>query len=203
MTYSPEKFLSLLPVRPLHEPTIGHNCRTVRDWPWDLPIVYLGYSRQQRVRLWQLQWWLIHNGVMDKWTNCDMCGSPKNLIGFHADDYYDVTRTIATCRGCHYSLHRREETPGAWTRVKAIARSRSNNYDAWWDHIPPVGYDLAAYQRERFPGRDLDDYFNSPLFDMPAGTPQPLGFLGLDGPRERKTPTRHRARAKPIQPTLF
>ena len=192
MTYDPLPFLERRPRRELKEPTTFPPYRTPREWKWPFTKAYLGYTPRQRVRLWQLQWWLISHGVMDKWTECEMCGSTERLIGFHADDYYDVTRAPAMCQKCHYSLHRRETDPRLWERTKQSARIRKGTDDGWWEYIPPEDFDLARFMRGQYPEYDLDDFFRSPLFTIPEDCPEPLGWLGLRPPRQRG----------PIQPTL-
>jgi hypothetical protein len=75
------------------------------------------------------------------------------------------------CQGCHTRLHQRIKHPESWRRhVDRYAKTGNE----WFYYVSADEEpDIAAYQRARYPGWDLDDLYRSPLFSLPPGLPEP------------------------------
>jgi len=64
----------------------------------------------------------------------------------HAEDYFDLTRWVDICHGCHQSLHKRFNQPAAWRgRLDRCGVVASH----WARLVSPARFDLASLLRAR------------------------------------------------------
>lgn len=111
---------------------------------------YNGFTGPERIRGWQVQWWLIERGHLAplRSLTCVLCGV-RQKVHYHLEDYYDPLRAgIELCSHCHRALHRRFRYPDSWQAV--LAR---NGCDAeeWAERLTESSdADLATLQLERY-----------------------------------------------------
>ncbi|MHC8508763.1 MAG: hypothetical protein ACYYKD_05085 [Rhodospirillales bacterium] len=145
----------------------------LRRWSGDDGLSYNGFTGAERIRGWQVQWWLVDMGLMTPWadTPCEVCANAasKNTL-LHLEDYYDPHNAgIALCHSCHRRLHNRFKTHSWRERLKefgcdeaAWAARLSVSPDADWaaPHRAKHGEDVRTCAlfipgRDRFPFEQL------------------------------------------------
>ncbi len=103
---------------------------------------YNGFTREERLRTFEIAKWLLKVGAMQHSGQCSICGSAADQQ--HAEDYFELETWMDICRGCHGSLHGRFRTPAAWER--RLARF-SLPADHWAAMLSSRPMDIAAYHR--------------------------------------------------------
>lgn len=174
-----QALLDALPWQPMDRPS--RQPRATKKWSWDEMRPYNGFVHAERVRLWQLTWALVDQGVIRPARTCDICGS-GNRVTFHAEDYYNPFTQVPICAECHKALHRRTYQPAAWVNILNY-RTEAPGIRRWYHALPMDREpDVAAFQRARYPGRDLSDFARSPLFNLFSGAYIPDDLLPVPPP---------------------
>ena len=121
----------------------------LRRWRWPITPPYNGFSGAERIRGWQVQWFLMDHGHIPTLNaiKCEVCGS-RQRAHYHLEDYFDPYRSgIPLCIHCHRALHRRFRNPDGWLNI--LHRNRCD-LGAWTKRLTQTeDTDLVTPQVER------------------------------------------------------
>lgn len=164
--YAPGLLLSLpkLALKPLPDNVVRPP---LRQWTWPALKPYLGFTSDERIRLWQFQWWLMDLGVLAKDKKCNICKAFDYRTVYHAENYYDFSTCVPLCWSCHSALHKRASNRKWWDIVSYHSRSGSE----WFTRLPPVEFDMAAWVRKEY-GSASEDLFGSVFYPIPVDIPR-------------------------------
>lgn len=97
----------------------------LRKWKWPLTKWYNGFSPVERIRCWQVGWWLCDYGLLNAPGKelCSLCGS-NYMVQWHNENYYAPWDAQTVCKPCHKTLHGRFTEPGAWNDLAERAALR-------------------------------------------------------------------------------
>lgn len=110
---------------------------------------YNGFTGAERRRTDQVIQVLRRRGIIDKPTECDLCGAVLR-IGFHAEDYFDPCSLIRICFPCHMSLHGRFKSPSQW--LERLDRNATRPLSDDFRALPMQEIDFAGWLRSNTPG---------------------------------------------------
>lgn len=122
-----------------------HIARRLRKWRWPPLASYAGFTSEERIRAWQLQWLLVDLGFFNRPTRCSITGS-TDRVGLHDENYHEPWIAFPISASAHSTLHRRFKSPQPW--LDLVAKHRSNG-DEWFCHLSLEPLDLAAELRHR------------------------------------------------------
>lgn len=124
----------------------GTSGPRLRKWRWPPTGPYNGFSSEERIRGWQVSWWLRERGHLPpfKALTCSICRA-GNFVNVHLEDYFDPYQGgIALCGHCHRALHRRFKNPDGWRNV--LLRNGCD-LEVWAERLTPAeDADLATFQ---------------------------------------------------------
>lgn len=133
----------------------------LRKWRWPATQVYNGFSPEERIRGWQLHWFLIENGWMPRAKTCSISGSTQR-VSWHNENYYTPWKPYAVSGDVHRLLHQRFRYPVPW---REVVQQYAASGEEWFAHLDEAPVDLAGQLRSQF-GREIADIFaNVPLPD--------------------------------------
>lgn len=117
----------------------------LRQWRWPRLPVYNGFTHDERVKGWQLHWYLIDNGYLVFPTICSVSGTTES-VQYHSENYYEPWNPYPVCRTLHLALHKRFSRPDDW---KTIVKKYAVTGDEWFAKLKMDPIDLAAQLRLR------------------------------------------------------
>lgn len=88
----------------------GHS---LPRWGWALPAPYNAHTGAERVFGWQKMMIAERLGLMAKRGTCTVCRS-RTADHRHTENYFRPMVSPATCRSCHFHVHRRFRDPSGW-----------------------------------------------------------------------------------------
>lgn len=123
----------------------------LRPWRWGTLPVYNGFTHHERVMGWQVIWWMIDAGKLEKPTACSISGR-KDRIQLHSESYYDWA-PYGINQSLHMALHQRFKKPDNWLR---IVDEHAKTGEEWFAKLSLEPIDLAG-QLRREHGPDIVD----------------------------------------------
>lgn len=126
----------------------------LRQWRWPELATYNGFTHIERVKGWQVIWWLIDNGHMPRPTVCCISGSTEKVT-YHCEDYYRPWEAYPLASPLHLALHQRFNRPRQW---EAIVGRYAITGAEWFANLSPTPVDFAGDLR-RLHGDDMADIF--------------------------------------------
>lgn len=133
---------------------LGFESR-LRPWKWGQLPVYNGFTHEERVRGWQLQWQLIEDGQLPPATTCCISNSSHN-VQYHSENYYEPWNLYPVSQPIHLTLHRRFSVPEAW---KFVVEQFSLTGQEWYALLEITPINLAAELRSAH-GCQIADIFD-------------------------------------------
>ena len=123
-------------------------------WGSKPPCWYNGFSPNERIRTWQVQWFMMNNGLLPHKSNheCEVCGSTKNTTynSYHCEDYLEPEDSTLLCRSCHALVHFRYGKNSTF-RQRFSVYANAGNYMAQcaldWSMDPCVDYCTEGLER--------------------------------------------------------
>lgn len=117
----------------------------LRTWRWPTLKMYNGFTSEERIRCWQLQWLLIDLGRLELPRQCSITGSRENVV-FHSENYFEPTTIFGISTDAHKLLHQRFYRPDAWQQL--ITRYIVTG-DEWYAKLALEPIDLASELRQK------------------------------------------------------
>lgn len=141
-------------------------------WKWKPLKPYNGFSHIERVKVWQVQTYMIGKGWFPRASVCSISGK-TDRVGWHSENYYDWAHSgFQINQGLHLALHSRFRNPAAWQN---IVDRYAKTGEEWFAGLSMTEEDMAAEQRELHGAAIADIYGGAPL---PPGEKLPdLGRL--------------------------
>jgi hypothetical protein len=132
-----------------------------REWRWGKLPVYNGFVHAERVRGWQLIWWLVDTGRLPYPRICCITGSSYR-VGYHSENYYGWA-PYPLAQPVHFALHQRFTRPLAWT---SIVSQHATTGDEWFARLSLEPTDVARELRQSF-GAEVAQVFATAPFPLP------------------------------------
>ncbi len=123
----------------------------LREWSkdWNRLQVYNGFTHEERVKGWQLTWYLRDVGVLPKFpTECSICGS-HDKVNYHNEDYYSPDAVVAVCQRCHFKIHKRFNEPDPFSKL-VQEHAVGDKQGGWFSQLTLTPIDLAGELRTQF-----------------------------------------------------
>lgn len=164
----------------------------LRRWQWGILPAYNGFTREERVRGWQLIMLMTDNGWAERGATCCISGQAHRLT-LHSENYYSW-EPLTLNHSIHVALHQRFKKPDQWRRiVDRYARTG----EEWFARLSLVPIDLAAQLRAEH-GPEIAEIFNRAPIPEGVAVPHPedLGkvWLGKSNPAiQGPSPSRNRS----------
>lgn len=168
-----EAIIDALPENHFLDPPPDKKLKAIRlrKWTWPLTKPYNGFTPQERVRNWQMSWWLQNMGVLAKPSKCSICRSPRN-VAYHSENYYNIFKAPQLCKSCHPIIHRRFSKSSSWPHLV----KKYGDGTKWFEKLTRRPIDMAGYLRG-IHGAQVRDLLNSPLYTLPKWLPRPASEL--------------------------
>lgn len=137
-----EAFLSSLEAFRVPATEIPADPKLLPDWAWPPLGTYNGFSGALRVRVWQVQRWLLDRHLIGEPERCSICGD-RRQVSFHSENYFDLWTPIPLCRACHMIVHRRHLNQDEWLAfLKSYSGKRVKQ---WFEYLRPQPINLAKW----------------------------------------------------------
>ena len=109
--------------------------RTFRKWAWPHTKSYNGFTPTERIRGWQVTWWLVAKGVLPEPHSipCEVCSATEKTA-WHNENYYAPWNADVLCRSCHALVHRRFRNPDGWLEFVGRHPGSVVNLEAFSHH---------------------------------------------------------------------
>lgn len=123
---------------------VAKSTQSLRQWRWGLTRWYNGFSPQERIRGWQVSYWLQDVGYLPKPSCCEICGRDTN-VSYHNENYYTPWQPYSVCKACHYIIHNRHRLP---EKLPALLRQCGAGRGGWLQRVLTGDFEqLAAESR--------------------------------------------------------
>ena len=129
----------------------------LREWSkdWNRLQIYNGFTHEERVKGWQLTWYLRDIGVLPKFpTECSICGS-HDKVNYHNEDYYTPEAVQPICKSCHMIIHKRFNNAEPFLKL-VYEYAVGNKQGGWFSQLTLTPIDLAGELRTKL-GEGITD----------------------------------------------
>ena len=74
-------------------------------------------------------------GLIPKATQCGVCGTERDRIDYHAENYARPLQVAPICKKCHLALHSRHRSPG-WAENWEKRVKEYGDGTKWFEFLP-------------------------------------------------------------------